>query len=499
MRRWKSFIVLLVITVLVVGIAVFIRRLSEPRPSEIERLFDGTEAVFMEGTGLLSAWKILCTSDYWQSRTYEGFGELPPLRRLLDTAGSNGTAWVGRINVDTVMSAVGNEAALGIYTGKDPARFLFVSRVDPNFLLVDRLLAFAGADAGIEVSSYRGMRVKEATLDGRGTLLWALDGDLLLFSNDKETLFAAIDRHIDKTTGGIVSNRSFIRLKKDRRPPRLISGYAVTDRLAPGALPDAVRALVPEALFFSASYADGLLTLAAEGARGVDLLSLFSRRRAPELSSLPDGVVSAVTVGRMPFDSGDPPDRPDAGAGLPGLLPYLFPDGFSAVILSDPQCIGGAGMIATAETGPSVEAAIDRLVSSGMTVRNETKAGVDITIVEKDSVVYLALARRDGRVFISDRPELLVGMSPETLEIGNSLGYTTSDGEITLALSPRPIYRELERCGRPVPVPSIALSLDQQKRLSAALYPIERIVGYASIGTHALVITIAIYVEDAIP
>ena len=264
MNGWKKFTLLAVILIVIVGAAFFVRRLLEPRPSEIERLFDGTEVLFVEGKDLLAAWRILSQTEYWQNRTYEGLQELPPVRTLLDSINGADGNWTERINIDTVMSAVGNESALGIYAGEVSPRFLLVSRVDPNFLLVDRLLSFAGTDAGITVTPYRGLRVKEAALDAGRSLRWALDGDLLLLSNDADILYAALDRHIDNTTGRIASNRDFRRMKKDREPSRLISGYAVTGRLmsiagASETFPGVARASLPGSVFFFASYDEGVL------------------------------------------------------------------------------------------------------------------------------------------------------------------------------------------------------------------------------------------------
>ena len=201
----------------------------------------------------------------------------------------------------------------------------------------------------------------------------------------------------------------------------------------------------------------------------------------------------------MPPAGGGVADPPSLEAGLAGILPYLFPDGFSLLISGDPACSGGAGLIGVGESRPSIEAAIDRLRLPGMTERTVTGAGTGCRVLEKDGVAYLAWTERGGRIVVSDRYESLIGMPPEILETGGGLGYTTADGEILLALMPRRMYRELERCDRPLPIPSVTLSLDQQRRLFAALYAAERIDGYASIGARTAVIDIAIHVEDAIP
>ncbi len=351
MNGWKKFTLLTVILIAIVGAAFFIRRLLEPRPSEMERLFDGTEVLFVEGKDLLAAWRAVSQTEYWQSRTFEGLQELPPIRTLLDSVNGEDGNWTERITIDTVMSAVGNESALGIYAGEVSPRFLLVSRVDPNFLLVDRLLSFAGTDAGITVTPYRGLRVKEAALDAGRSLLWALDGDLLLLSNDADILYAALDRHIDKTTGRIASNRDFRRMKKDREPSRLISGYAVTGRLmsiagASETFPNAARASLTGSILFFVSYDEGVLALHAEGASGIDLLSLFPHDRyrgKREPPVLIDSVVAAVRVGRIPPPGGDVADPPSLEAGLAGIFPYLFPDGFTLLLLGRPGVQRGGG------------------------------------------------------------------------------------------------------------------------------------------------------------
>ena len=337
------------------------------------------------------------------------------------------------------MSAVGNESALGIYAGEVSPRFLLVSRVDPNFLLVDRLLSFAGTDAGITVTPYRGLRVKEAALDARRSLLWALDGDLLLLSNDADILSAALDRHIDKTTGRIASNRDFRRMKKDREPSRLVSGYAVTGRLMsidrrvgnlPGRRPGVTA---PLCLLFCLLRRRRLVTSRGRHKRHRPPFIVphdrYRGRREPP--ALGDGVVAAVRVGRMPPAGGGVADPPSLEAGLAGILPYLFPDGFSLLIPGDTECSGGAGLIGVGESRPSMEAAIDRLRLPGMTERTVTGAGTDCRVLEKDGVAYLAWTERGGRIVVSDRYESLIGMPPEILETGGGLGYTTADGEIT--------------------------------------------------------------------
>jgi hypothetical protein len=503
MNRWKNFTLFCILLAVIVGGVFLVRRLQQPRPSEIERLFDGTEVVFIEGTGLLDAWRAVGRTHYWQSRAYEGLYELPPVRGLLESVGGADAKWVERVNMDTVMSAVGNESALAIYAGDASSRFLFASRVDPNFLLVDRLLAFAGADAGITVTTHRGLRVKEASLGDGRSIRWALDGDLLVCSNEPDIFYAALDRHVDGTTGRIVANRDFRRMKRYRDPYRLISGYAVTKRLA--ALPSAA-AILPRAvrdlsgsIFLTASYADGVLTLGAEGKSRVDLFGSFSHAGIPGTLSLPDGVPAAVSVGRMPSTGPDTAHPPDPEAGLTAVLPYLFPDGFSAFIPGKIECGEEPGMIGVGGSLPSTVAAIDRLRLPGMTETIVTNRGTDIHVLEKDGAARLAWTVRGNRVVVSDRVELLADRLPETLETAGNLGYTTGRGEITLALLPRLMYREMERCAAPFPIPSAGLSPDQQRRLLTALYAAGRIDGYASIGARTLVVIIAIHVEDAIP
>ncbi len=505
MNKWKSFTLLCIILIALIGAACLVYRLLQPRLSEIERVFGGTEAVFVEGKDLLSSWRTLTQTDYWQSGAYEGLQELPPIRKLFDTIHAADGNWIGRINPDALMSALGNESALGVYTEGGALRFLLVSRVDPNFLLLDRIVAFAGADAGITVAAYRGMRVKEAALEKGRSLLWTLDGDFLILSDNRDIFYAAVDRHINGTTGRIASNHDFRRMKRKSPPSRLISGYAVTERLLAvpemrGVFSGAAKALMSDSLGFSVCYADGAVSLDVEAAGGIDPFSLFSGNGNVTVPPLTNDEIAAAWVGRIPWPSRDAagPSAPEPP--LPGLLPSLFPGGFSVFVLSDSRDKGEPGMIATGGRSPSWVAAIARLrETSGLLERNATIAGIDLSILDKDGVPYLAWSQRGDRILVSNRPELLVDTRLETLETGDGFGYNSADGQMIVSILPRRMYHELERSGKPIPMPFTDLSLDEQRRLLAALYPARSVDGYASIVGNGLKIDIGIHVEDAIP
>jgi hypothetical protein len=505
MNKWKSFTLLFIILIALIGAACLVNRLLQPRPSEIERVFDGTEAVFIESRGLLAAWRTLSQTDYWKSGTYKGLLELPPVTKALDTTHTADGNWIDRLNLDAVMSAVGDESALGVYTEGGSSRLLFVSRVDPNFLLLDRMLAFAGSQAGITVVQYRTMRVKEAALEKGRSLLWALDGDFLIVSDNKDVFYAAVDRHIDGTTGGIASNRDFRRMKRNDEPSLIISGYAVTERLVAipktrGLFSDTIWKLMPGSLRFRISYANGVAALDVEGIRNINPFSLFSGNRRRAIPPLPDNEIAAAWVGRMPLSSPDT-SFPSVPAGpLPGLLPSLFPDGFSVFVLSDPRGTGEPGMIAVGEHSISWVTTVARLKeTSGLIERGETTAGVNLSILDNGGVPYLAWTERTGRMIVSGRPDLLVEMPLETLEMSNGFGYNGADGEISLSIRPRLMYREIERSTKPIPISFTDFSLDQERRLAAALYAAEYVDGYASIAGNGLKIDIGIHVEDVIP
>jgi len=102
-----------------------------------------------------------------------------------------------------------------------------------------------------------------------------------------------------------------------------------------------------------------------------------------------------------------------------------------------------------------------------------------------------------SRIFVSGSADLLACVPPETLEPGNVFGYNSPDGRIDITIRPRRIYRELENSAEPIPL--AGLSRDEQRRLSAALYPAESIDGFASVAGNGLRLTIGIQVEDVIP
>jgi hypothetical protein len=507
MGGWKRVTLILVLAAVIVGVILLVGRLYAPKPTEVERLFDGTESVFVEGTDLLKVWRALGRTEYVRSGTYAGLLELSFVREMIGAAGAP-VGWADRVNLDAVMSAVGDESALGLYTGDRTTRLLFASRVDPNFLLVDRLLAFAGTDAGIAVTPYRGMRVKEAALGADGPLFWALDGDLLILSNDREVFYAAVDRHVSGTTGGIVSNRDFIRMKKDARPSRLISGYAVTGNSTtlPGTktiAPAPAGVPVPGSFRFSVAYADGVIRIDARPGDRTGLFRLLpyaGTKALPRPAPIGDTVIAAFRAGGLPvplktqdgpFEEPPPPAE---------LLPRLFPAGFSLFLADDPGCGGGPAMIAVGRRSAEWTATIGRLRETpGITERSETAGGLALSVIYAGAVPYLAWTEADGTIIVSDRADLPSAAVSEVLETGDDFVYNKRKGRITVTLRPRRMYHALERCEKPIPIPFLDLSLDDQKRLSTALYPALSIDGYASIDGSGLVIAIGVHVEDVIP
>jgi hypothetical protein len=508
MRKWKSFFVFLIIVSLTAGTACIIDLLLRPRLSEIERVFDGTEVLFVEGKGLLTAWRDLNRTDYWKTGTYKGLLELPPVRDFLGSMTKDGTSWTERISPDAVMSAIGDESALGIYVKGASPRLLFVSRVDPNFLLMDRILVLLGNDAGIVIIPYRGMRVKEGPLDEGRSLFWTLDGDFLILSDDSDIFYAAVDRHIDKETGPIITNGEFRRLKRNRSTSELVSGYAVTKRLISipgieGAVPDAVGSLLPTSFRFSLSYADGTAVLDVRSRGGLDMVPHLWRRAKMPVPVLRDDEMAAVCMGRIPAPS--PSTRDAAGPPLPGdtfpgLLPSLFPNGFSVSVIGGPRSDGVPGMVALGRESSSFFKAVEEVRKRADLVESRaTVKGSDLSILRKDGVAYLAWTQRGDRILVSDRPDLLEDMPVEGLERCRGFRYNNPDGEITFMIRPRLIHRNLIASGKPIAMSYLDLSIDEQRRLFAALYPADEIDGYVSLVEGELKIKIGIHVEDTIP
>jgi len=197
------------------------RRLLEPRPSEIERLFDGTRSV-RRGKNLLTP-GVPSAKRYWQNVHTRACRSCRPChapgfdqwcRRRLDE----------RNQSRYVMSPSATSRPRHLCRG-GLARFLLASSVDPNFLLVDRLLSFAGAKPGSR-SRLPGLRSRKRRLTW-GNPLWALD-EISSCSERRRYPFRALDRHIDDTTGRIASNRDFPAHEKGTGTSRLVSGYAVT-------------------------------------------------------------------------------------------------------------------------------------------------------------------------------------------------------------------------------------------------------------------------------
>jgi hypothetical protein len=508
MSRWKRFSLFLFIAVAAGAAACVIGLLLTVHPSEIERVFDGTEAVFVEGHNLSTSWHDLSRTDYIKSGAYRGLSELPLFRGSLGSAPGNGAGWVEKITPDAVMSAVGDECALGVYLTGERAGLLLVSRVEPNFLLMDRILALLGSDAGVVVSPYRGTRVKRASLGAGHNILWSLDGNLLILSDNSAVFYAALDRHIDNRTGSIVWNRAFRRMKRNRSGSELISGYAVTGRIVsmPGfndAVPSGLASLLPAALTFSLSYEGGAATLTLNSAGGLFPSPVLFDRMKKSVPVLRDDELAAVCVrgvdtpSPLPFKTTNPPVPEDI---FPGLLPALFPGGFSAVVLGAPKDGGGPGIVFLGGSSPSFAETVAELRrETGLDERRATESGVDISVLERGGIPYLAWARRGDTTVVSDRPDLLLEIDAGELETCPGFRYNISDRAAAFILRPRRIYSELARSAGPVMMPFSDLSLDQQRRLFAALYPADLINGDVSLTGRKLRVEVDIYVEDAVP
>ncbi len=509
MRKLKSLFLVPLVVAAIAATAYIGSLFLSPHPSEIEKVFDGTEAVFVEGKGLLTAWRDLGRTDYFKSGTYRGLLDLPPVHDALGSMLGAGTAWAQRITPDAYLSAVGDESALGIYEKAQASRFLFASRVDPDFLLMDRILALLSSDTGIVIVPYRGLRVKVAHLDGGRSLLWALDGQLLILSDDPDIFYAALNRHIEKKTGSIIDNREFRRLKRKLATSDLISGYAVTKRIVSilgmeGAFPETAVLILPASFRFSLSYADGAAVIDVSSKGGLDLLSglsLSGRRKLP-VPLLKDGEIAAACVGRMSAPSAPSPD--EAGPPLPedafpGLLPSLFPDGFSVSVVGVKD---GAelGIVALGRESPSFFKTLEGVKGqTGLVERRMRSKGLDLVILKKDRVPYLVWTQRGDRILVANLPDLITDMSVEDLETCSGFRYNSPNGEITFMMKPRLLHRDLVRSDRPAAMPFMDLSLDEQRRLSAALYPMDAINGYASLAGGELRIEIGIHLQDAVP
>jgi hypothetical protein len=497
---------ILILAVAVPGGACLVRLIRAPAPAGVERAFSGDEAVFVETHGLFDLYNSLKETRYVRGEGWRPFFEVGPIRELLDKlGGANGGWWTG-IDRDALMGVIGNESALGVYPGEGAARFLFVSRVQPNALLMERLFIFTQTGDDVIVTTYRDRRVKEVRVGDGHSLWYALDGDLFIFSDDRGIFFSALDRSLSGERGGLGHVPSFRRMARKRGETTLVCGFAVRERVTkiPGlenSFSGAARRLAPDSLHFSLTRERDTVSISVSGEGLWSILPWV----------IPEGKREALSV---------PPDVPvvfwvGGSAGLSGknlaavlgverpvirFAPSLFPEGFGAYVT--PGIVAGRppAAVVVGERSPSFAEALDRIAASErLSAARETASGIDVHALTKDGVPFLSWAETDGIVVLSEGPDAVAEALREPLETAGIFDYNETNDDLIIALRPRIIADR--SAGSPGLFDGMfwGLSSTDVERLALTFYPAAEIDIRLSVTGGAGEATVGARVEDKLP
>ena len=505
MKRRVVIVSVLILAAAIIG-TYLIHLLLAPKTTEIERIFSGDEAAFIETSGLSATWNSLKETRYARAEGYRPFFEIAQVKDLLDKLRLQEAIWGKGIDAESVMGLLGNESALGIYPDEGSMHLLFVSRVEPNFLLMERLFVFTQSGEGVTVTRYRTVRVKEAAIADGQRLWYTLDGNLLILSDDRDLFFSALDRSLDGESGGLSSVPSFRKLARERRDGTLISGFIVKEKIIgiPGigeVLSDTVWVFTPQSFRFSLASEGDIVTLTVRG-EGVwpilpKILSGKREETSPEMSDIP----VLLSVGRLPE-----PFRKEITSMLPvkktviTLAPSLFPEGFSAYLSPDPERRRPPAVVVVGEWSPSFGEFLEQTIhEEGLLTARESAGGIDMHTYTKDGVGFLSWAEADGKIVVSEGPDQVVHAVSESLVKKGSFGYNMGNDGLRLTVRPRLVSDELERFPDSAAGISWGLSPADVEKLFLALYPVDELDAGLSVTGGTGEVTVDVRVEDRLP
>ncbi len=503
-KRYTRFII--IVALLVAAGIYLLWRLLTPTPTEVERIFPGDEVVFIETSGLFDAYGALKETRYFQAQGYEPLLEIEQVRKLLDAMSQQSEIFGKGFNADALMSLIGNESGIGIYRQGKGISFLLVSRVKPDFLLMERLFIFAQGNKEIHIAKYRGLRVKDAGIGKGQRIFWALDGDFLILADEREIFFSALNRYLDKERGFLTWVPAFRKLTRERDDGTLISGFVLEKGIKglPGAgekLSGAIGGFLPDSFRFYLSRKGNRVALTVRGSAGRDILPDFVSRKTRVIPPDTSGNLMTVSVGAIPERTWKAvaavlgPQK-----NTPAPIPLLFPDGFRLLLAPDRARVRPPAVFLVGKRTPFFTGLIEKTArDQRLTPVVESVSGITVHRYDKDGTPYLLWAERGGTVVMSEGSGSLADLVKETLETGNQSGYNEGAGGLSFDVKPRLISDELTRFPGFLSDVIGGFSSTDAERLFTGLIAVDEIGAELSVGGRKFELTVGMRVEDRMP
>lgn len=526
----KTFLYILIVILLAVSAFVLYRLLRpEARISpltEVELVFPGGEAVFVEAGGLRDVWDLFKGSDYYKEKGYTPLLTVPVLeefsRKFEEIEGE-----IGRdVSFDVLMYLLGREVALGFYmdgSGEEIGEgldYLVVSRVYPEVIFVERLATFFAGDRYITESNYRGLKLKEIVIEeGRegtqdfGKIVYTINGDLLILTGSKDLFHAAADRHLDGGRGGLADDRRFLAARKKvnskvnggRKKPYLF-GFVDTERL--GEIPIVSEALAKiegylscDLLLFNARFGDAngggfnpgqvkieLETRSCEN-RGFNKSKAgFLTGGSIEAAMADDGIILANVhdLSLMPWSALE--GFSDSKGVLLSAVSGLFFDGFTAALVQgNDNC---PGLAAWGKSPPGAMKIIAAMAEKNgwAIIENETGDLKLYSVVE--TVAFgpelMVFTFNDNILFMGDRGEIVTSLVKKVKvkkTFFSRLRLKRREGGFSLMARPDPLWESMQACPSTFEVFSTRLLPPQEDNISVlkrcefirGLYPVKEV------------------------
>ena len=186
---------------------------------------------------------------------------------------------------------------------------------------MERILSFFADKDILRKSKYKGMRIRGIIEDGEVIVLYTMDGDFLILSDDPGIFYGAVDNYIMETPGTTFPEGNFVTLRRELDEETRISGFIVPERLsritALNEVADIESGLFsPELLLFDLGWGDNEADLEVKARGGFAYLLFNYFGRIGEPPPLKGGEIFTLYYKKFPF--------------IPQMLKVsdLLPDGF---------------------------------------------------------------------------------------------------------------------------------------------------------------------------
>jgi hypothetical protein len=319
--------------------------------TEIERVFPGGEIAFVKTSGVAELLASVGETRYITERGYRPLLETEVFTRFLESVGGAENEWIQDVNLSIVLAFLGYESALGVYAsgaegeehGRDRApHLLFVSRVHPSVLLLDRLLRFFDEDDRIGEATYHGRGITILPVDDGKKVLYSLEGDFLILSDDPDIFYAALSRFLDEGEIESSENTAVSLLGKEHTEDTLVSGFIYPDRIPESIglllpLGENTMGSIPEMMIaFTAEYEPEQNHLRVNIRRGSTPFPIAAERQQTPRKTLEDDELAFIyNKDFLPSDLGNY-DRFDYFFPLRSWC-RLFPGEFFVSLIGDPR------------------------------------------------------------------------------------------------------------------------------------------------------------------